>query len=270
MNPLDFFYQNGVCLFPIQPGTKEPAVPKGTSWKGYITPVKPPYGVDLASSLVVVDGDSSVSTAWIRAHCPPTPFRVLTGPHHDAMDAGRGVHFYYRAPDANLPRFLHRDTLIIECRSRDQYVVGPMSVHPSGCTYKPSDWSWQWTDLPVFPADFLFDDGSVIIGGSASGATYEVPDVMPRGHRRHELFRLIRSCKSHSDKATTRAFVLQAMANKCQPPMTLADFTPESFDAWFSRSWRQADRAGFNLPVIAYEDTLAVLDSTDDDVEVLS
>jgi hypothetical protein len=96
-----FFLANGVNVFPIRPGTKEPNVPKGTSWKSYASPVVPPYGVELGS-LIVVDGDSSAATKWIRANCPATPFRVQSGPHHNVADNGRGVHFYFRAPAGDI------------------------------------------------------------------------------------------------------------------------------------------------------------------------
>lgn len=87
---IDCFLAHGVNVFPIRPGTKKPDVPEGGSWKNWTGP-RPtgPYGVELGA-LIVVDADSAKALAWIRANCPPTPFRVQSGPYHDGSP-GRGV-----------------------------------------------------------------------------------------------------------------------------------------------------------------------------------
>jgi hypothetical protein len=255
--PLDFFLAHRVAVFPICEGSKAPAVPKGTDWADWddFQRSRPDgsYGVVLGS-LMVIDGDSQASTAWIRANVPPTPFRVQSGPHHD-RSRGRGVHFYFRAPQRVTPAFIHRDHLVIEARRRGQYVVGPGSVHPSGCTYRVSTWSWRWDDLPVFPAEFLFDDGTGHT--SAAGAPYEPPERMVAGERTHELFRLLRHMKAlGASIEETRYCVELYNRNRCEPPKS-----DSWLRSWFPRAWNLADRPGFSalpqasidLSKVAYE-----------------
>jgi len=237
MNPIDFFIANGVHVFPIRPGTKQPDVPKGSSWKGWTKPVTAPYGVELGT-LLVVDGDSAMSTAWIRANCPATPFRVQTGPHHDGTE-GRGVHFYYRAPATATPPFIHCDKLAIEARRAGQYVVGPGSQHPSRCIYRACDWSWVWYDLPVFPADFPFDDGCRRT--TVAGEPYEVPECVTAGERTHELFRFVRGFKARgASEEMARFAVEQFNRDRCEPPKS-----ETWLSQWFRRAWHQADRPDF-------------------------
>jgi hypothetical protein len=239
MNPINFFLAHGVNVFPIRAGTKQPEVPKGTSWKRWQGP-RPTgsYGVELGA-LIVIDGDSSKSTAWIRAKCPSTPFRVLTGPHHDPTDTGRGVHFYYRAPAGITPPFIHRDRLVIEGRRLGQYVVGPGSLHPTGCAYTASEWSWDWNDLPVFPADFLFNDGTG--SNTPPGAPYQLPERLVAGERSHGLFCLLRHMKANgSTMEMGRSAVELCNANRCEPPKRFKDF-----EGWFRRAWHLADRPDF-------------------------
>jgi hypothetical protein len=216
MSPRDWFITNGVHVFPIQPGTKKPAVPAGESWKGWTKPVPSgPYGVELGA-LLVIDGDSPAATAWIRANVPTTPLRVQTGPYHDDSP-GRGVHFYFRAPATATPAFIHRDGLVIEARRLGQYVVGPDSPHPSGCTYTASRWSWRWEDLPVFPADFAFDDGTGLT--TPAREKYEVPDHVTAGERTHEMFRFIRSLKALGASEEAARFGVELFnRDRCIPP----------------------------------------------------
>jgi hypothetical protein len=244
VTPLDFFRENGVKIFPVN--GKDPAVSKGNDWADWDDFVRPRpvnYGVVLGS-LTVVDGDCPAATVWIRANLPPTPFRVQTGPHHDGS-FGRGVHFYYRT-SADLPAYIYRPDLIIEKRRFGQYVVGPGSRHPSGCTYRPTDWSWRWEDLPFFPADF--DCGQPLSGGD--GRPYEYPtQPVPRGARHDELFKCLRHLKSLYvfDEAKRRAWLFAT--NDCDPPLTKADFKSEGWDGYFARSWNHRDRPGFYTPI---------------------
>lgn len=264
MNPIDFFLANGVNVFPIRPGTKQPDVPKGTSWKAWPGP-RPTgsYGVEL-DALMVVDGDSSPSTAWIRANCAATPFRVLTGPHHDPKDKGRGVHFYYRAPEHPTPAFIHRDGLVIEARRAGQYVVGPGSIHPSGCTYKASDWSWSWNDLPVFPGDFEFDDGTRRT--TLAGQPYEVPECVMAGERTAELFKFVRSFKARgASEEMARFAVEQFNRDRCEPPKPA-----QWLWRWFDRAWHQADRPDFaQLAIVAEAEPRGVIADENDTLSVV-
>ena len=260
---IDWFLAHRVKVFPIQPGTKRPAVPRNTSWADWddFTRQRPsgPYGVVLGS-LIVIDADSPATARWVLANVPTTPFTVTSGPYHDGA-SGRGCHHYYRAPERPTPAFIHREHLVIEARRLGQYVVGPGSVHPSGCIYAPSEWSWRWADLPIFPADFVFNDGS----GTTSpvGAPYEVPDSVTAGERTHELFRIVRHLKALGTSKETAHFVAtQFNRHRCEPPKS------ESWlNGWFPRAWGQRDRPDFGKWKSIVEDE--ALDVISDDGDAL-
>jgi hypothetical protein len=246
MNPLNWFAAHRVKVFPVQPGAKTPAVPRDTSWNEWDDFTRPrpsgSYGVVLGS-LLVVDADSPATASWIAQHVPATPFTVLSGPYHDGS-AGRGRHHYFRAPDVLTPAFIHRDHLAIEARRIGQYVLGPDSVHPSGCIYEACEWSWRWDDLPMFPVDFAFNDGT----GTTSevGAPYEPPRRMVQGERSHELFRLVRHMKAlGASIEETRYTVELYNANRCDPPKS-----DKWLRAWFPRAWGHRDRPDFGFPAI--------------------
>ncbi len=237
MNAAEWFVRNRIGVFPIKPRSKEPAC---SSWDDYIcTPAEAirltTYGVILGL-LAVADSDSPETEAWNASHLPDTPFKVTTGPYHNGAP-GRGRHRWYRRV-YDAPHFIHRDGHTIEFRHRGQYVVGAGSRHPSGVIYTADAWSWNILDIPIFPANFLFSDGSC--GRfSAPGEPYEFPGVVRAGERHDQLFRLLRSCKgSGLDLVTTRELVHRANANRCIPPL------PEDrkFEQWFRRQWNKPDR----------------------------
>ncbi|HKW00712.1 MAG TPA: bifunctional DNA primase/polymerase [Vicinamibacterales bacterium] len=243
MTALDFFLAHRVKVFPVQVGTKKPAVPAGTSWADWDDFVRPrptgPYGVVLGD-LMVLDADNATTAAWLDAHVPFTPFVVQSGPYHD-KSPGRGLHRYFRAPQVHLPAFIHRDGLSFELKRRGHYVVGPGSPHPDGGTYGAASWSWDWNDLPVFPADFLFNDGT--------GTTSEVGQpyvpvtgdaVIPAGERTAELFRFVRSLKANGASAELTLFAVREYNQRCQPPKSDAWLR-----SWFPRAWGHRDQSNF-------------------------
>jgi hypothetical protein len=243
-----WFLQHGSGVFPLIAGTKRPSGP----WRNQVhqrdVSRLAHYGVEPMAPLVVLDVDSVQTATWIeqaigRDEIPETPFRVLTGPRHDGS-GGRGVHRYYRRTMSEAPRFILRDGLSIEFKSEGQYIVGPGSTHPSGLTYTAAEWSWQFDDLPIFPADFIFDDGSCGKRTSAvRGEEYEVPERVTRGERRAELFKLVRSQKAlGADQEAARYAVNLFAENVCDPPLTAKDFAPETPASWFNRAWNQPDR----------------------------
>ena len=244
-----WFLQHGCGVFPLVAGTKRPSGP----WRNQTQPRDvgrlTHYGIEPMFPFVVLDVDRTETAGWIeqaigRGEIPETPFRVLTGPRHDES-GGRGIHRYYRRMMAEAPRFFHRDGLAIEFRSDGQYVVGPGSTHPSGLIYEATDWSWQIDDLPIFPADFLFDDGSCGPRSSAArGQEYQVPDRVSQGERRAEMFKLLRSQKAlGADKDQARFAVNEFNNNICDPPLTPKDFLPETPKRWFDRAWNLVDRS---------------------------
>jgi hypothetical protein len=234
VNPRTWFYDLNIFIFPTH--DKVPAVAKGTSQfdfrctRDQASRFKE-YGVPLGL-FGVADSDSPETEAWVAAHLPPTPFQVRTA---------RGLHRYYRLVwDA--PHFFHRDTHTIEFRHRGQYVVGPGSVRPNGAAYMAAPWSWNINDVPFFPKDFLFDDGSC--GQFAANSTddaegYEFPDAVHGGRRHWELHRLLRSWKgSGFSMEEAREIVHLANENRCYPPLA----EDAKFEKWFVRQWNKPDR----------------------------
>lgn len=245
--PAGWFHDLGVPVFPIADGTKEPAT-NGASWKGYRSTRAQAtswraYGVPLghASGLAVVDGDSAAVAAWVAAHLPPTPFTVTTGPYHDGSP-GRGLHRYYRAANP-LPSYIHRDGLTIENRNEGLYVLGPGSHHPSGVIYTAS-WSWNIDDVPFFPADFLFDDGS---GPQASaegtGGTFVLPEAIVEPYRRKTMHALMRALVAHGMALHGATEVCYAVnRTRCHPPL---DVETTKLGEFLRRAYKQKDRVDF-------------------------
>jgi hypothetical protein len=256
MNRALFFYDNGVQPFPTKDGAhaKEPAC-KWTVYSASRERVArfKNYGVRLGaftrngcpSWLAVLDTDSDAAENWIRARIaageiPKTPLTVTTGRY------GGGTHRYFRL-DKPAPKFIQRDGLIIEFRNVGQYVVGPGSVHPSGNVYTAAPWSWDFDEVPFFPSEFVFDDGScrrISSEGRLSTTEYEFPDEVFEPNRHNELFKLLRSFKGlGADLDTCREIVRLANENRCKPPLTDRQFDPRGgFDAWTRRVFNQPDR----------------------------
>jgi hypothetical protein len=192
MTPILWFHDHGVGVFPLVPGTKKPMVsfPTYTCTREQAARFHNLYGVRLgrcrADWLAVVDSDSPETETWVAVNLIDTPFRVRTA---------RGVHRYYRTAGP-LPSYIHRDGLTIENRNEGLYVVGPGSVHPSGIVYTADGWSWRWEDIPFFPADFIFDDGSC--GRfSTTGQPLVLPPAVCNGERHHTLHKIMRSLVAH-------------------------------------------------------------------------
>lgn len=249
MTPAEWFWLYGVHVFPVS--GKRPAVPKGTSWKDYRCSRSEAarlrnYGVPLSDQLAVLDTDDRDDERWVLQQIaagaiPETPFLVETA---------RGVHRYYRLAGP-LPKFLHCDGHTIEFKNEGQYVVGPGSQHPSGAIYRARDWSWRWEELPLFPADFVFDDRAAAPHNDQPASThgssvdgFEFPEAVHVKERHDQLFRLSRSCKgSGLDREGTREIVHLANENRCHPPLT----EDKQFEAWFARAWDLSDRP-FEIP----------------------
>jgi hypothetical protein len=234
-----WFVDNGIMVFPIKFKAKEPAV---RSWDDFTCSRDQAagfknYGVRLESWFGVIDTDTNESEAWANRCVPGTPFMVKTA---------RGIHRYYRLPRPT-PKFIHRDGMTIEFRNAGQYVLGPGSTHPSGAVYDAWPWSWNLTDVTMFPSgDFIFDDRpgfgngvGNIPGAASSGIAFEFPEVCYAGERHDALFKLLRSFKAlGNDYASTRILVGLANTHRCSPP--LPD-NPE-FDRWCRRAWNNPDR----------------------------
>ena len=229
-----WFFDHGVGIFPIVTPGKEPAC---KSWDDYTCTREHAsrfknFGVRLGNGLAVADTDKAETERWFQQHGPSTPFVVLTA---------RGVHRYFRIASRQ-PKFIHRDGLTIEFRNEGQYVVGPGSVHRTGAVYSAQEWSWRWEDIPFFPADFLFDDGSCgrrSEPGQINGEGYEFPETVSQGERHAELFKLIRSMKAlGAERETVRWLVTEANVNRCRPPLK----EDATFESWFARAWSNPDR----------------------------
>ena len=195
------------------------------------------YAVSL-DHLIVVDTDNADAEAWIATYLPLTPFRVHTA---------RGLHRYFRRTGP-LPSFIKRDGFTIESRNRGEYVVGPGSTHPGdpkrgiprGIIYTAEPWSWDLHDVPIFAADFVFDDGSCASSAtsSVSGERFEFPTVVREGERHRMLFRQLRSWRHIFTKDEAREMISTMNVAHCDPPL----IEDADFDYWFERSWKQKDR----------------------------
>ena len=244
MNAARWFHDRGVHVFPTV--NKVPAVPKGTSQFDYRCTREQAgrfreYGVPLGL-FAVVDSDNPKAEAWNAEHLPDTPFKVTTGPYHDGSP-GRGRHRYYRFV-GDAPRFIHRDGHTIEFKHRGQYAVGPGSRRPDGVIYTADDWSWNIHDVPIFPADFLFDDGS---GPQASvegtGGTFVLPEAIVEPYRRKTMHALMRALVAHGmglDGATEVCYAVNR--TRCDPPL---DVETTKLGEFLRRAYKQKDRADF-------------------------
>jgi hypothetical protein len=234
-----WFVDQGVQTFPIVDRGKEPLV----KWREYRCSRDTAagfgnYGVALTSWFGVVDTDSDESEAFVKAHVIDTPFKVMTA---------RGIHRYFRLARPT-PKFIRRQGIAIEFRNEGQYVVGPGSVHPSGSVYTPAAWSWNIEDIPIFPVDFVFDDGSCGVRSDGPGANeelYAFPPEVTAGERHHELFKLLRSLKALGNDIDSAWWcVQQANENFCKPPLPASGLR-----RWFDRGWANPDR-----PLDTYKD----------------
>jgi predicted P-loop ATPase len=121
----------GFCLFPLIPGTKDPALP----WRE-LTPgtyhernLFGNYGIALKPGDLIIDvdprngGEAAFQrlTADIEIDCKDT-FIVVTG--------GGGRHIYFSKSADNYTKKHHKDYIGIDFLSTGSFVVGPGSVHP--------------------------------------------------------------------------------------------------------------------------------------------
>lgn len=243
----EWFLDHGIYVFPVH--NKEPAVPFGTSWKDYRAADAHRlrnFGVPLSATLGVLDTDNAADEAWVRqqlAHgsIPVTPFVVETA---------RGCHRYFRLHGA-VPKTICRDGHVVEFRNAGQYVVGPGSRHPSGKYYTPRSWSWRWEELPFFPRDFLFDDGSTprATGLARPGTALVLPDIITEKCRHDMLHKLMRSLAAHGVPCDVALHACRAVnATRCRPPLPDAALDRDvgrELGTFLRRAYRQKDRANF-------------------------
>lgn len=234
-----WFHDQGIGVFPIVDKGKEPAC----KWADFschrdTAAAFNNYGVRLGRGIGVIDTDSPESEEFIASEIaagliPETPFQVKTA---------RGLHRYYRLGGPT-PKFIRRNGMPIEFRNEGQYVVGPSSLHPSGCVYTPSDWSWVEADIPIFPTTYRFNDGTCGVRSEDQQhiGYYEFPDSVTAGERHHELFKLTRSLKAIGGGINGIEAVwwcvCEANANKCVPPLPM-----NGLRRWFDRGWNNPDR----------------------------
>ena len=256
-----WFYDLGFRVFPLigkHPDSRRHSperYPRCFSWDDYSCTRSQVehfenYAIDL-EHLIVVDTDNADAEVWIATYLPPTPFRVRTA---------RGLHRYFRRTTP-LPSFIKRDGSTIESRNRGEYVVGPGSIHPGdpkygippGIIYTAEPWSWNLHDVPIFPSDFLFDDGSCTPSSSTSavpGARFAFPTAVYAGERHRMLFRQLRSWRHIFTKDEAYEMLNDLNAAYCKPPLSVEERSnrrndprlAETFDHWFARSWKQKDR----------------------------
>lgn len=213
-----WFFDHNIRIFPIKYKDKEPAC---KSWDDYsctreYASTFSNYGVALGL-LGVADSDMPEAESWNALHLIDTPFKVTTG---------RGRHRYYRLVH-DVPHFIHRDGHTIEFRHKGQYVVGPGSTHSSGAIYTADNWSWDISDIPFFPTDFLWDDRAPELRGSADGNPLVLPPSIYAGERHDLMFKLMRSLQARGvvDLAVLLKVLHAENKIKCHPPISEDELT---------------------------------------------
>jgi hypothetical protein len=240
IRPALWFYDHGIAVFPLRASSKDPAC---RSWDDYTCSRKEAarmrqHGVPLSASRGVLDTDNRADELWVLQQIadggiPETPFVVETA---------RGFHRYYRLVGP-MPKFIRRNGHVLEFRNQGQYVVGPGSVHPSGVTYTARPWSWRWEDIPFFPADFVFDDGTCPPASSvATGGPFRLAAVITEKERHDTLHRLMRTLVAHGVPLDGALAVCHAEnQSRCRPP--LRDL--HELDRFLRRAYHQKDRGNF-------------------------
>jgi hypothetical protein len=240
MTRATWFFDNGIPVFPIIRGTKEPAC----KWPDYVATREQaagmnPYGVVLGL-LAVVDADVPDAEAWASTCLPDTPLKVTTGPFHDGSP-GRGRQHWFRLV-GDAPHDIHRDGLTMEFRHRGQYCLGAGGRHPSGMIYTADPWSWDINDVPFFPVStFTWDDRPLAERGSVGGQPLRLSSTVAASERHATLHRVMRSLAARGvpiDGAVD-ACLAENLA-KCRPPLKDRDL-----DKFLRRAYRQPDRADF-------------------------
>jgi hypothetical protein len=241
-----WFLDHGIGVFPLRPQSKQPAC---ASWDDYMCSREEAnrlrqFGVRLGT-LGVLDTDDRDDELWVleqTAHriFPDTPFLVETG---------RGFHRYFRLTGP-LPKFIHRDGHTMEFRNVGQYVVGPDSLHPSGKKYQALGWSWRWDDIPFFPADFLFDDGSCPSASTnGNGNPFVLPEVIVEKTRHDTLHGLMHSLVSHGVPFKGALAVCRSVnRDRCRPSLAdrpLDKDVDRELGDFLRRAYHQKDRADF-------------------------
>jgi hypothetical protein len=159
---LDFARQliaMGIAIIPLHHRSKEPML---TSWRRYMNelPSDTEYSTWLASgwqnygvvcgwqNLTVIDFDSieiyELWKLWTQSQGIDTQYVVSRS---FKVRTARGMHVYVTSWEA----MQNQKRRGIDIQAQGKYVVGPMSVHPSGATYAPIG------EL-VFPIVFDFDE----------------------------------------------------------------------------------------------------------------
>ncbi len=233
----------GLNVIPLKARSKEPAAP----WKKYQTAHS--TADDLAtwfgngiehnaaivcgqsSGVVCVDADTPEQDAWCEAHLPRTPMMTRTA---------RGTHRFYRLPTGQgagvaVPAQLRvGHHLKIDVRRDGQFVVAPLSVHPSGHVYREVEaWPSSLDSVPEFPVGEL--------GVSAPKRSEPLPAVISEGARNSSLFREAARLRQQGLETPEILATLTAINQaRCRPPLATAEV--EQIAASVSRYEPAADR----------------------------
>jgi putative DNA primase/helicase len=226
----------GFDVIPLERGEKTPdaaVLPRGEdgrpSWKALLS--APPTdaqfrawfgdgadrnaGIVAGDRVVIVDGDTPESLAWMRAHLPDTPMMTRTG---------RGEHWYYRRPTGEwahtpIPAFIVVGDLEIEVKRDGQYVVAPGSTHPSGRAYEEvAPWPDTLDALTEYPI------GQILLLADPERKATKRPAGLARsigeGSRNNDLFR--EGCRLRRlglDEDEILAALLAVNRKRCDPPL---------------------------------------------------
>lgn len=127
----------GFSVFPIQLGKKKPNVPWSKYQKEFASADdiyfwdSGSYNVGVVcgslSNLVVLDVDGDEAQKFVDTlNLPPTP----------CVKTAKGRHYYFKMPNAPLGNRTRINGLPLDLRGEGGYVVGPNSIHQTGCLYE--------------------------------------------------------------------------------------------------------------------------------------
>lgn len=211
----------GWAVFPIRPGSKQPATSHGvndattdeTTIRGWWR-AQPNAGIGIAtgstSGIVVLDVDGATGERSLSA----LQSRTGTLPATAEVKTARGRHLYFAFPAGQTIRCsVGKLGSGLDVRSDGGYVIAPPSVHPTGAMY---EWVHErpLAPFPVPPA-LLLDEAS----GTPPGHP-RADEKICEGTRNATLASLAGSMRRRGmNKEGIRAALLAENAAKCDPPL---------------------------------------------------
>ncbi len=231
------YAQMGLCVFPLLPRSKEPAV-KDWPQRASKDPDQieswwnknPKYGIGAVtgakSGIVVIDLDYHPDTDGRNGPGILREWEKDNGKLPETWEAetgSGGTHLYFRSTDPALPRMQHLgDKSAVDFQAGGAAIILPPTIHPNGKKYK-----WRvapnnahlapYKDKPEDFINELYLEGK----NGQNIAKFEVPEEIYSGQRVAKLVAMIGSMKSKNfSNDAIEAAVRAENESKCTPPLT--------------------------------------------------